>query len=140
VALGIERAVAAVGPVVLAIVMDRRLVDDARPGPARPLAVRIDVVDVQHESLRVGVVHRLRAQHVDLPARVAPFAADHQQRLAEGELAVHHLAGIALDLELQLEAEGITQPVDHAVRILVVGTGGHARPAGRWRSHAMHSR
>ena len=100
------------------------------PGGARLRAMRIDIVDVQHQPLRVGAVERLGAQHVHAPARAAPLAADHQHRLAVAQLAVLDAAFVALDLEPQLEAERLAQPIDHAAGILVVRAGRQPRPAG----------
>ena len=47
-------------------------------------------------------------------------AADHDQPVAVFELGMLDAAAVALDLEADVEAEGVDEPVDGASGILVV--------------------
>src|SRR5450631_4092933 len=68
VSLGIERPVASIGPMALAVVVDLGLVDDLRARGPRPRAVGVHVVHVDHHAL--GVARRRKgALHVGAQAR-----------------------------------------------------------------------
>ena len=114
-ALADRRLVAAVDPVAIAVVGGLRLHHDRRARAARPLAVRVDIVDVDAQRLRVPPPSILRA--LAPGAALALAVADRDQAAAEHELGVRDLAAVAFDLELDLEAEGLAQPVDGGVRV-----------------------
>jgi len=67
---------------------------------------------------------------------IRALRADHHDTVAVAELAVLDAAGLALDLEPQLEVEGFAQPVDHACRVAAVERRRDARPAGWGGFHA----
>src|SRR6185436_12975620 len=85
----VEHAVALVGPVFGAVVLDLRFVDDGGAGCAGMLAMRGGVVHVDHEALRVGSAHAPGAAQWNAEAlRALPAAAlaDHDQRFTVGQL------------------------------------------------------
>src|SRR2546423_8654369 len=111
--------VAAVAPVLLAVVRGLRLRDDPRARLARAPAVRLDVVHVDHEVLRVEAVDLAGAAAVRGLLALLRFA-DHDQTFAEAELGMLDAAAVALHLEADFEAERAAEPVDGLARFLVV--------------------
>src|SRR5258708_9700872 len=85
---GVLGAVAAVGPVVVAVVVRRRGLDDLRPRRAGARAVRVGVVDDDPDGLRVRAAERARAlARKRLRAlRAAAGLADRNEPLAADEL------------------------------------------------------
>src|SRR5690349_13676029 len=85
---GIDGAVAAIGPVVLAIVVRRGLFDDLRAARTGVRAMRLDVVDEEHDALSGLVAERARTaqQRLERPRRVGIFLAHHDEPLAIREL------------------------------------------------------
>ncbi len=107
--LGIEGSIAAIRPIIFAIVVKCGLLDDSRAARARMSAVCIRIVDEEHDALGAGAVQRLGAAQRALPRalRIGTLLAHHDQPLAIGEFAVFDPAVVALDLEPHLKTEGI---------------------------------
>ena len=124
--------VRAVRPVVVAVIVRLGLLRDDRAGRLRARAMRFAVVDEHHHVLRV---HSAGLRRGLGPRESFLLAADHDHPAAEDELRVDDLAGVSLDLELDLEAEGATQPIDGRRGIFVPESSHDARPAGRGRFH-----
>src|SRR5262245_52272388 len=139
----VVRGVAAVGPVIAAVVGRCRLVADHRTGLARRCAMGVGGVDVQAEVLREATTELLRARDLLAPrillAGPRPRAGDHDQALAVFELAVLDAAARPLDDHANLEPERAAQPVDRGPRVGVEQGGGDARPTARRRLLRLHA-
>src|SRR5262245_11022737 len=107
-AFEIDRLVAAIDPVAVAVVGGLRLARDRRASLARALAVRVDIVDV--DTQRLGAAPR--ALGASTPVALLIGIADHDEAATEYQLGVRDLAALSFDLELHLEAKRATQPVD----------------------------
>src|SRR5882757_58099 len=137
-ALRIERSVAQIGPIILAVIVGRGFLHDARAAPPRVSAVRLGIVDEEHDALGAGPIEGFRTAHRPLPEplRVRVLLADHDQALAISQLAVFDPAVVALDLEPDLKAKGVAQPIDGGRRVLVEDAAGEPRPVAGGGVHA----
>ena len=102
--------------------MHGRLVDDLGARRARPLAVRVHVVDVHHHVLGVAAADRLRTAKTPALLDAHLLVADHHHTVAEHELGVLDPTAL-LDLESDLEPERVAQPVDRLGGVLVIEPG-----------------
>src|SRR5258708_28659881 len=132
VALGILRAVASIGPVIVAVVVGHGLAEDLGAGGPRSRAVRLDVVHEDGEAARVLALDLLRTREKLLPRFFFGVGrrgrSHHDESFAEHELAVLDSTALSLDLESHFEPECATQPVDGRSWILVINVGADARP------------
>jgi hypothetical protein len=102
---GVDGTVAAVGPIFFAIVVQRRLVDDLRPGGACATAMSVDVVHIDHQILSVAA-RRKGALALYTPASIGTDALlpHYDDAFVLGQFAMDDAAMIAFHLESHLEA------------------------------------
>src|SRR4029079_6831908 len=116
--LEIDGLIAAVAPVVLAVIVGLGLALDRRAGGARSLAMRVHVVDEQTHRLRGLPAYRPGAHPV---GRVGPAGSKHDQGLAERELAMLDATTLAVDEDSHLEAERSTQKINRGAWVVIDG-------------------
>src|SRR6478736_1854209 len=97
--------------------------------------VSVDIVDVEHEGVR-DAADAARALLQLLPRLGAIGCADDDHGFFEHQLGVGQLS-FHDDLLPDLEAEGVTKPVDGSKWIVVVDASAQARPA-RWGRFHWH--
>src|SRR5205814_3207463 len=129
VSLQVERAVGAVAPVVVAVVVGVEFADDAGARGHGAGVVRVDVVHEQPQGLGEGALDRARAPVHPLVRLGATGPATGDQPLPEDQLAVLDAAAVALHLQPQLEAEGATEPVDGGAWVIVEDGSTEAGPS-----------
>ena len=131
-ALGIDRSVAAIRPIVFAVVGRLRLVADRRARRTRAFAVHVDIIN--EDADRLGDLPVLRSgADVLVGPLFAAGAAHHDQALAVDQLRVFDTAALALDFQLHLEVEGLAQPIDRRRRVVIEEGDRDSGPAlGRW--------
>ena len=136
-AFAIDGGVAAVGPVVFAVVVDLGFIDNDGAGGAGMGAVGVDIVDEEQEALGVGAAVGAGAGsgREVFAAGLGAGLGDHDERFAVGEFTVFDAAAFAFDAETDGEAEGGAEPFDGGGRVVVVEGGGEARPAFRCLLH-----
>src|SRR6202790_3119645 len=101
-------------------------------------AMRLGVVDEEHDALGARAIQRFRAAHPAFPAplRVGTLLADHDQPLAIGQFAVFYSAVVAFNLEPDFKTKGVAQPIDGSRRVLVKDGAREPRPVARGGFHA----
>jgi len=131
VAFAIDCAVAAVGPVVFAVVVDLGFIDNDGAGGAGVGAMGVDIVDEEQEALGVDSIDGAGAGagREVFAAGLGAGLGDHDERFAVGELTVFDAAPFSLHTETDGEAECGAEPIDGGCRVIVVESGGEAGPA-----------
>src|SRR6185436_18471946 len=104
----------AITPVVVAVVVCGRLLDDLRASLSRPLAMGVGIVHADTQRLRICTADRTRALAGQryLASRSATRAADHDQTVTVRQLRVLDAPALACDQEADLEVERLAEPGD----------------------------
>src|SRR5262249_21834474 len=135
-ALRIDRLIRAVRPVIRAVVVQLRLLDNLRARGARAFTMGVHVVDADAKRLRVRSAQGAWAL-AECPGARGGLAAgaDHDQPLTKDELGVLDSTAFSLYFETHFETEGATQPIDCLGGILVEDRRRNSLPAFRWCLH-----
>ena len=120
-AFGIERAIAAVRPVVGAVIMNGGFFDYDRASRTSARAVLIHVINEQHQKLGIRSAHRAwtRATRKLRASGSVAALAHHHEGLAINEFAMFNAPAVALDFQPHLESEGAAKPVNRSGSIVI---------------------
>ena len=120
-AFGIKRSIAAVRPMVRAVIVNGGFLDHERASRTSAREVRIHVIHEQHQRLRVRSAARAwtRASRNLRASEILSALGHHHEGLAIDKLTVLDAPTIALDLQPHVKAEGATKPVDRSGSIVI---------------------
>ena len=117
----IDGGVAAIGPVVFAVIVDGGFVDDDGAVSAGMGAVVVDIVGEEQNALGVAAADGVWAdawRHV-FPAGFMATLGDHDKGVAIREFAVFDATRFAFDFQADDEAKGFAKPVDGLGGIII---------------------
>lgn len=112
--------VASIGPVFFTVIGRRWLLHNPCAGLPSSIAVRVNVVDINHHVLCIRSADGLRALAKGISrSRVLFWPADHDEAIAEQEFGVQNAAILSLDPQTDLEPERFAEPVDRFAGVFV---------------------
>ena len=120
-AFRIERAIAAIGPMIGAVIVNSRFFDHDSAGGASACAVLLYVVDEQHQRLGIRPADRAWTCAWRNLGASGPVSAlgHHHEGLVIDEFAVLNAPAIALDFQPHLEPEGAAKPVNRSGSVVI---------------------
>src|SRR5437773_7246555 len=125
-AFGIERSIAAVRPMVGAVIVNGGFFDHGRTGGATARAVLVHVVNEQHQRLGICSADRAwtraaRELRVSGPVSALGY---HYEGIAIDEFAVLNASAVAFDFQPYLKPEGTAKPVNRSRSVVIVDSSG----------------
>src|SRR5665213_2324638 len=136
-AFNVERAIAAVRPVVRAVIVHGEFFHYLRAARLGTGAVAVHAVDEDHRVLGIGAAYGA-GTYTGRKVRVStPLSAlgHHDQCLTEDKFAVLDAAAFALNLQPDFKSEGLAKPFDRRRGIVIAKCDRKAGPARRCRFH-----
>src|SRR2546427_825401 len=120
-AFGIERAIAAVRPVVGAVIMNGGFFDHGSASRTSARVVLIYVVNEQHQRLGIRSADRAWTRATRNLRASGPVSAlaHHHEGLAINEFAVLNAPAVALDFQPHLKPEGTAKPVNRSGSVVI---------------------
>jgi hypothetical protein len=121
VAFGIERSIAAICPVVGAVIVNGKFFDHGSASRTSARAVLIRVINEQHQRLGIRSANRVwtRSPRNLWASGVVSALAHHYEGLVIGEFAVLDAAAIAFDFQPHLKTEGAAKPVYRSRSVVI---------------------
>ena len=117
----VDGGVAAIGPIVFAVIVDGGFVDDESAVSAGMGAVVVGIVDEEQNALRVAAADGVWAdawRHM-FPAGFIATLGDHDKGVAIREFAVFDATRFAFDFQADDKAKDLAKPVDRLGCIIV---------------------
>src|SRR5690242_12340291 len=120
-AFGIERSIAAVHPVIGAVIVNGGFFDDESASRASARTMLIHVINEQHHRLGIRAADRAwaRARRKLRASGPVSAVAHHHEGLAIDEFAVLNAPAVALDFQPHLKPEGAAKPVNRSGSVVI---------------------
>ena len=125
-AFGIERSIAAVHPVIGAVIVNGGFFDHDSASRTSARAVLIHIINEQHQRLGICSADRAwtraaRELRVSGPVSALGY---HYEGIAIDEFAVLNASAVAFDFQPYLKPEGTAEPVNRSRSVVIVDSSG----------------